>query len=181
LFLPGEGPRQGKNLAKLRNFSRATIKLVTFRLVLSLNRWKGTAVARKTSETLTEAELRIMQVLWQKETGTVQQILDGLPPTPALAYNTVLTTIRILEKKGYIGHDKDGRAHIYRPMVERDEASRSEIRHLVGRFFRNSHEDLVLNILEDRGIAPLEIERLRKMLETSGTGNAKPGKRGVAR
>lgn len=121
---------------------------------------------RKTSETLTEAELRIMQVLWQKESGTVQQILDALPEKPALAYNTVLTTIRILERKGYVGHDKDGRAHVYRPVVERDEASRSEIRHLVSRFFRNSHEDLVLNILEDRGIAPQELERLRKMLET---------------
>lgn len=122
---------------------------------------------RKTSETLTEAELRIMQVLWKRESGTVQQILDGLPGTPALAYNTVLTTIRILERKGYVGHEKDGRAHIFRPVVERDEASRSEIRHLVGRFFRNSHEDLVLNILEDRGIAPQELERLRKMLEAT--------------
>lgn len=121
---------------------------------------------RRTSETLTEAELRIMQVLWQKGEGTVQQILDGLPPEPALAYNTVLTTIRILEKKGYVGHDKDGRAHVFRPRVERDEASRSEIRHLVSRFFRNSHEDLVLNILEDRGIAADELERLRQMLET---------------
>jgi BlaI family transcriptional regulator, penicillinase repressor len=135
-------------------------------------------VPRKTSETLTEAELRIMQVLWQRESGTVQQILDGLPARPALAYNTVLTTIRILERKGYVGHDKDGRAHIYRPTVQRDEASRSEIRHLVGRFFRNSHEDLVLNILEDRGIAPAELERLRKMLETSdgGASSAKPAK-----
>lgn len=120
---------------------------------------------RRTSETLTEAELRIMQMLWQNGPGTVQQILDALPAQPALAYNTVLTTIRILERKGYVGHDKDGRAHIFRPLVERDEASRSEIRHLVNRFFRNSHEDLVLNILEDRGIAPEELQRLRKMLE----------------
>jgi BlaI family transcriptional regulator, penicillinase repressor len=124
-------------------------------------------VPRRTSETLTEAELRIMQVLWQRESGTVQQILDGLPAEPSLAYNTVLTTIRILERKGYVDHDKDGRAHIYRPTVQRDEASRSEIRHLVSRFFRDSHEDLVLNILEDRGIAPAELDRLRRMLESS--------------
>jgi BlaI family transcriptional regulator, penicillinase repressor len=122
-------------------------------------------VPRKTSQTLTEAELRIMQVLWQKGAGTVQQILDVLPGNPALAYNTVLTTIRILERKGYVGHAKDGRAHIYNPLVAEEEASRSEIRHLVSRFFRNSHEDLVLNILEDRGIAPEELKRLRKMLE----------------
>lgn len=122
-------------------------------------------MARRTSETLTEAELRIMQVLWQTGPGTVQQILDALPTRPALAYNTVLTTIRILERKGYVGHDKDGRAHVFRPLVERDQASRSEIRHLVNRFFRNSHEDLVLNILEDRGIAAEELDRLRRMLD----------------
>ncbi len=125
------------------------------------------AVPRKTSQTLTEAELRIMQVLWQKGPGTVQQILDGLPGSPAFAYNTILTTIRILERKGYVEHAKDGRAHVYTPLVAQEEASRSEIRHLVSRFFRDSHEDLVLNILEDRGIAPGELDRLRKMLESS--------------
>ncbi len=122
---------------------------------------------RKTSQTLTEAELRIMQVLWQKGPGTVQRILDVLPPHPAFAYNTILTTIRILERKGYVEHSKDGRAHVYNPLVAEDEASRSEIRHLVSRFFRNSHEDLVLNILEDRGIDAKELARLRKMLERS--------------
>ena len=125
---------------------------------------------RKSSETLTEAELKIMQVIWQKGPGTVQQILNALIDPPVLAYNTVLTTIRILERKGYVQHSKDGRAHVYRTMVERDEASRSEIRHLVGRFFRNSHEDLVLNILEERGIAPEELKRLKEMLEQSDGG-----------
>jgi BlaI family penicillinase repressor len=127
-------------------------------------------VPRKSSETLTEAELKIMQVIWQKGPGTVQQILDALIDPPVLAYNTVLTTIRILERKGYVQHSKDGRAHVYRTMVERDEASRSEIRHLVGRFFRNSHEDLVLNILEEGGIAPEELKRLKEMLEQSDGG-----------
>ena len=108
-----------------------------------------------------------MQVIWQRGPGTVQQILDALGEPPVLAYNTVLTTIRILERKGYVEHSKDGRAHVYYPLVEREEASRSEIRHLVSRFFRNSHEDLVLNILEERGIAPEELTRLRKMLERS--------------
>ncbi len=124
-------------------------------------------MARKTSQTLTEAELRIMQVLWLKGSGTVQQILDALPDNPALAYNTILTTIRILERKGYVDHSKDGRAHIFSARVAEEEASRSEIRHLVSRFFRNSHEDLVLNILEERGIAADELCRLRTMLEQS--------------
>jgi predicted transcriptional regulator len=124
-------------------------------------------VPRKTSQTLTEAEIRIMQVLWQKGPRTVQQVLDVMPGDTALAYNTVLTTIRILERKGYVEHSKDGRAHVYSPLVAEEEASRSEIRHLVSRFFRNSHEDLVLNILEDRGVDSKELERLRKMLDRS--------------
>lgn len=120
---------------------------------------------RKQSPTLTEAELRIMNVLWQKGPGTVQQVLDWLPEKPALAYNSVLTTIRILERKGYLGHAKDGRAHIYEALVERSDATRSEIRHLVSRFFRNSHDALVLNILKDDEIEGEEVKRLRKMLE----------------
>jgi predicted transcriptional regulator len=117
------------------------------------------------SVTLTEAELRLMDVLWQQGPSTVQQVLEALPKKSQLAYNSVLTTIRILEKKGYLRHIKDGRAHVYRPLVERAEASRSEIRHLANRFFKNSHEMLVLNILEDRGVDAEELQRLRQLLE----------------
>jgi predicted transcriptional regulator len=109
-----------------------------------------------------------MDVLWLKGFGTVQLILDSLSQKPALAYNSVLTTIRVLERKGYVKHSKDGRAHVYAPLVGRKEATRSEIRHLAGRFFRNSHEQLVLNILEERGIEAEELDRLREMLERSG-------------
>ena len=119
----------------------------------------------KQSAILTEAELRIMDVLWRKGSGTVQQVLDWLPS--ALAYNSVLTTIRTLEKKGHIKHLKDGRAHIYEPIIGRDQATRSEIRHLVGRFFSNSHEALVLKILQDEDIDAAELKRLRDMLERS--------------
>jgi predicted transcriptional regulator len=123
-------------------------------------------VPPKQSATLTEAELRIMEVLWRKGSGTVQQVLDWLPS--ALAYNSVLTTIRTLEKKGVVKHVKDGRAHIYEPVVGREEATRSEVRHLVGRFFRNSHEALILNILQDEAIDAADLKRLREMLERTG-------------
>jgi predicted transcriptional regulator len=116
---------------------------------------------------LTEAELRIMDVLWRKGSGTVQQVLDWL--SSPLAYNSVLTTIRILERKGYVQHVKDGRAHLFDPIVGREEATRSEIRHLLGRFFRNSHEALLLNILQDEAIDAEEMKRLREMLERSET------------
>ena len=117
------------------------------------------------SATLTEAELRLMDVLWEQGPSTVQQVLEALPGESPLAYNSVLTTIRILEKKGYVRHIKDGRAYIYRALIERDEASRSEIRHLAHRFFQNSREMLVLNILEDRGVDAEELNRLRQLLE----------------
>jgi predicted transcriptional regulator len=122
-------------------------------------------VPPRKSETLTEAELRLMEVLWQKSSATVQQVLDALPQKPALAYNSVLTTIRILENKGYVEHLKDGRAHVYMPIMKRQEATRSEIRHLVNRFFKDSHELLVLNILEDRGIEARELKHLRQLLQ----------------
>jgi predicted transcriptional regulator len=117
---------------------------------------------------LTEAELRIMNVLWVKGSGTVQQVLDSITEKSTLAYNSVLTTIRVLEKKGYLKHIKDGRAHVYTPLVGQKEATRSEIRHLVGRFFKNSHEQFVLNLLEDEGFEPEEIGRLREMLTQKG-------------
>jgi BlaI family transcriptional regulator, penicillinase repressor len=134
-------------------------------------------VPPRKSETLTEAELRLMDVLWEKGSATVQEVLNALPEKPALAYNSVLTTIRVLENKGYLEHVKDGRAHIYRPIMEREEARRSEIRHLVGRFFKNSHELLVLNVLEDlssgkpgsgnTGLESKELKRLRQLLQSS--------------
>jgi BlaI family transcriptional regulator, penicillinase repressor len=117
------------------------------------------------SLTLTEAELRLMRVLWLKGSATVQQLLDALPAKPSLAYNSVLTTTRILEKKGYLKHVKDGRAHIYMPLVGQKEATRFEVRQLLSRFFKNSHEQLVLNILEDKSIDEEELARLRQMTQ----------------
>jgi BlaI family transcriptional regulator, penicillinase repressor len=119
------------------------------------------------SATLTEAELRLMDVLWEKGPLTVQQVLLALPRKPTLAYNSVLTTMRILEKKGYVDHRKDGRAHIYSPAIERQEATRSEITHLVHRFFNNSRDLLLLNMLEESSIDEQELQRLRDLIAKS--------------
>ncbi|HEY1676497.1 MAG TPA: BlaI/MecI/CopY family transcriptional regulator [Candidatus Sulfotelmatobacter sp.] len=121
-------------------------------------------MARSRSATLTEAELRIMNVLWDRGSATVHEVLSALPAQPALAYNSVLTIVRILEKKGYVKHLKDKRAHVYIPSVDRKDASRFEVRHLVSRFFGNSDELLVLNILEEKSIDPGELSRLRQLL-----------------
>ncbi len=121
-------------------------------------------MARTKSATLTEAELRIMNVLWDKGSGTVHDVLQALPDPP-LAYNSVLTIIRILETKGYVKHVKDNRAHIYMPKIDRKDATRFEVSHLVSRFFGNSHEKLLLNILEEQSIDAEELARLRQLLE----------------
>jgi predicted transcriptional regulator len=130
-------------------------------------------LARTQSATLTEAELRIMNVLWQKGPSTVHVVLEAMPEKPALAYNSVLTIIRILEKKGYVRHtkDQDTRAHIYAAKVAKEDATRSEVRRLVTRFFGNSHELLLLNLLEDKSIDAQELDRLRALLEA----NKEPG------
>lgn len=127
-------------------------------------------MARNKSATLTEAELRIMNVLWQRGSATVHEVLESLAEKPPLAYNSVLTMVRILEKKGYVKHVKDRRAHVYTPQVERKDATRSEVRRLVSRFFGNSHELLVMNILEDKSIDAEEIKRMRQLLEGSRSG-----------
>ena len=122
-------------------------------------------MARSKSATLTEAELRIMNVLWDKGSATVHEVLQALPSKPNLAYNSVLTIIRILEMKGYVKHVKDKRAHIYMSKIDREDATRFEVRHLVSRFFGNSHERLLLNILEESSIDAEELARVRELLE----------------
>jgi len=124
-------------------------------------------LARSKSATLTEAELRIMNVLWDKGPSTVHEVLQSLPPKPNLAYNSVLTIIRILETKGYVKHVKDKRAHIYMSKIDRQDATRFEVRHLVSRFFGNSQERLLLNILEESSIDAEELARVRQLLERS--------------
>jgi predicted transcriptional regulator len=81
-----------------------------------------------------------MEVIWQKGSATVAEVADGLPKSLGLAYNTVLTTLRILEGKGYLRHTtaKDSRAFIYTPLVSRDQASRTAVGLLLGRFFGGS-------------------------------------------
>jgi len=124
-------------------------------------------VARKKSLQLTEAEQRLMDILWTLGSGTVAEIAEALPKKLDLAYNTVLTIMRILEDKGYVRHTKpkEGRAFIYRPVVSREQASRSALHHLLRRFFGNSAEALVLNLMKDETLNEKERERIRQLLK----------------
>jgi len=126
----------------------------------------------KKSNTLTEAELRLMKILWKRGECAVNDLVSAMPDGEALAYNSVLTTIRILEQKGYVEHRQEGRAFVYRPCVAEQEASQSEIRHVLNRFFGNSRERLVLSLLGDETISPDELQRLKDAIRDAGPDNS---------
>jgi predicted transcriptional regulator len=122
---------------------------------------------------LTAAELRLMNIVWQTGRATVAEVAAALPKDLPLAYNTVLTTMRILEGKGYLRHAKakDGRAFVYIAKVDRVEAKRNAVRHLLGRFFGDSPQSLVLNLLEDETLGEIELRKIRQILrERKGEG-----------
>jgi predicted transcriptional regulator len=106
-----------------------------------------------------------MSVLWEKGEATVQEVVDSLPRGRRPAYNTVLTTMRILEQKGYLGRAKQGRAHVYRPLVSRGQARKQAVRHMVRSLFNNSPELLLVSLLENKELSPEDIARLKEMIE----------------
>jgi predicted transcriptional regulator len=120
-------------------------------------------VPRKKSLVLTDHELRLMDVLWRRERASVANVVSSLAG-PRLAYSTVLTTLRTLEHKGYIAHDEDGRAFVYRPLVARDQAAKSAMRHLIDRFFGNSPSALAVTLLDDTPLSDEDIAKIKQML-----------------
>ncbi len=122
----------------------------------------------KKSITLTEAELRIMKLLWFRGESAVSDLVAAMPAAEPLAYNSVLTTIRILEQKGYVEHRQEGRAFLYSPSVEEHEAGRTEVRHILNRFFGNSRERLLLSLLGDEELSAEELQRLKIAIDNAG-------------
>jgi predicted transcriptional regulator len=118
----------------------------------------------KRSNTLTEAELRIMRILWERGESLVSDLVSALPAHAPLAYTSVLTTVRILEQKGYVEHRLEGRAFLYSPCVAEHDASRSEVRHVLHRFFDNSRERLMLSLLGEGDITAEELQRLKEAI-----------------
>ena len=118
----------------------------------------------KRSITLTQAELRLMKVLWDRGESTVAEVVAAISGKEALAYTSVLTTIRILDTKGYVSHRQEGRAFLYSACIGEIEASRSEVRHVLQRFFGNSRERLLLSLLGDDEISPGELCRLKEAI-----------------
>jgi predicted transcriptional regulator len=110
-----------------------------------------------------------MEVVWEKGKATVAEVVEVLPKDVPLAYSTVLTTLRILENKGYLRHTKEGRSFVYHPVVKREQARQNALTHLLRRFFEDSPELLMLNLMERGEISARELARLRKRIEESNS------------
>jgi predicted transcriptional regulator len=122
---------------------------------------------RKSSTDLTEAELRLMKVLWRKRKATVSDIVQHL--SGKLAYTTVLTTLRILETKRYVDHTKDGRAFVYRPRIQQKDAQSRAASNLVRKFFDKSPELLMLNLIDEGNIDENTLKRIRTRIDAAST------------
>ncbi len=111
---------------------------------------------------LTEREATLMEVLWRRGPSTVAEVKEDL--SDDLAYTTVLTVLRTLEAKGYIGHNEEGRAHRYEAIVARDLARRSALRALKRKLFEGSVELLLTHLVSDENLSNAEVQRIKRLL-----------------
>jgi predicted transcriptional regulator len=118
---------------------------------------------RKRAKVLTDHELRLMEVLWKSGQATVAEVTARVG-SPPLAYNTVLSTLRTLEQKGYVAHEEDGRAFLYRPLVARTQAADSAVRQLLHRFFGNSPGKLAVSLLDGTRLSDDDVAHIQKAL-----------------
>jgi predicted transcriptional regulator len=125
-------------------------------------------MARKPSESFTEVEQRVMEVLWSQGSGTVGEVLK-LAQTPSpVAFNTVQTILRILENKGFVRHTEEGRAFRYHPVVAREQASNTALKSLLRRFYDGSAGSLALNLLEKERLTDEELRQIRELVRKPG-------------
>jgi predicted transcriptional regulator len=111
----------------------------------------------------TDRETDVMQVLWSRGPSLVAEVRDSL--TDSLAYTTVLTILRTLEAKGYVGHEEAGRGHRYFATVEQQTAQKSAIRRITSKLFGGSAELLMTRLVSDRNLSREQLQRLRKLLD----------------
>ena len=124
---------------------------------------------RRRSPALTDAEHRIMHVLWDRPGSTVGDVVERIQGPSRPAYNSVLTILRILEKKGYVTHEKDGRAFVYSAVVDRRQARRGALSHLLSRFFNGSREELVMDLFGHEEVDAHELAKIKALLERQST------------
>ena len=121
-------------------------------------------MARPRSRVLTEVEQQLMEIIWSRGRSTVAEVVDTVAQTKPVAFNTVQTTLRILEDKGFLKHTTLGRAFVYEAAVQREQASTSALRHVLGRYFNDSPELLAQTLLKSRGLSKGELTRIEALV-----------------
>ncbi len=121
---------------------------------------------RKKPLTLTNAEHRIMEVIWARGSATVAEVVEALEGKDA--YTTILTLMRILKDKGYLSTRKAGRAFVFEPKVDRETAARKAVHQLLSKFFDGSPSELVLSFLREDEITPKELDEIKKKIMETG-------------
>jgi len=116
---------------------------------------------------LTENELDVMKILWVQAPLKISDILELLKKTPKPAYTSLLTLVQLMEKKGYIRHQKEGKAFLYLPVLQQEKFLISEVKRIAKRLFGGSPGKLVLNLIENEQLSEAEIKALKKMLKDS--------------
>src|SRR3954470_10343370 len=125
-------------------------------------------VAATPDRTLTEVELELMTILWRLGEGTVNDVIAGLPPDRPLAYTSVSTVLRILEKKGVLGSRKQGRGHVYLPLVSKAQYESFSVRDLIARVFDGTPGALVRCLVDSKALSPEDLAALRRVLDRKG-------------
>jgi predicted transcriptional regulator len=119
---------------------------------------------RSKSPTLTDQELEIMKVVWDRETVTVRDVYEELLEKRKVAYTTVMTMMNILEQKGHLVKTQEDRAYLYHSAKPRNQVIRGMVREFVNRVFNGSAEPLLLHLVEDRKLSEKDIEEMRTLI-----------------
>lgn len=119
---------------------------------------------------LTEREAELMEVLWNRGPSTVNEVLSNV--VDELAYTTVLSHLRALEAKGYVGHTGEGRAHRYHALIERVDAQKGGLQALLARLFKGSPDALLVHLVENEKLSAKQVQRIKDRLR-KGTGRAR--------
>jgi len=115
-------------------------------------------------ELLTEVELELMLILWELKEGTVHQVLAALPAERKMAYTSASTIIRILEKKGFVANRKQGKAHIYFPLIEKKSYESTTLGHVMSKLFNNTPASLVASLVDTHGLSKNDIQEIQTIL-----------------
>ncbi|HEX4413175.1 MAG TPA: BlaI/MecI/CopY family transcriptional regulator [Lacipirellulaceae bacterium] len=125
-------------------------------------------MAKKTSPPVSPAESEVLRLVWQLESATVQDICDALPKDRSVTYATVQTLLRRLEKKGYIEHLVQGKAHVFSAAIKQDEVIKRTVGDFVDRLFGGDPLPLLLHLADHSKLRADDIERLKKLVKKQG-------------